>query len=108
MRTVPAKVRREAALGLTLRKQFGRGGTIIGMTRARQLAQGRTVSDKTIMRMVSYFARHEVDKNAANYGNKEKPSNGYIAWLLWGGDSGRAWALREKAKIIKTATAAKE
>lgn len=83
-RTAPANVRREAAVGLTLRKEFGRGGTIIGMTRARQLATGKTVSDKTIMRMVSYFSRHEVDKKAPGYSNKEKPSNGRIAWLLWG------------------------
>lgn len=98
-RTAPANVRREAAVGLTLRKEFGRGGTIIGMTRARQLATGKTVSDKTIMRMVSYFSRHEVDKKAPGYSNKEKPSNGRIAWLLWGGDSGFEWAKKEKAKI---------
>lgn len=48
--------------------------------------------------MVSYFARHEVDKKAANFGDEEEPSVGYIAWLLWGGDEGREWAedLKEK------------
>jgi hypothetical protein len=49
--------------------------------------------------MVSYFARHEVDKRGKNYGNEQNPSAGYIAWLLWGGDEGRAWALELKQKI---------
>jgi hypothetical protein len=34
-----------------------------------------------------------------NYGNEDNPSAGYIAWLLWGGDEGRAWALDLKQKI---------
>jgi hypothetical protein len=51
--------------------------------------------------MVSYFARHEVDKRAKNFGNEENPSAGYIAWLLWGGDVGRSWARQEKAKFEK-------
>lgn len=100
-RTAPANVRRAAALGLTLHKEFGRGGTKIGWARARQLSQGRTVSDDVIKRMVSFFARHEVDKQAANFGNRTNPSNGYIAWLLWGGDPGYAWAKKEKAKMDK-------
>lgn len=41
--------------------------------------------------MVSFFARHEVDKQGAGWGVDSK---GYQAWLLWGGDAGRAWALR--------------
>jgi hypothetical protein len=47
------------------------------------------VSDSTIGRMVSYFARHEVDKDGEGWGVDSK---GYQAWLLWGGDPGRAWA----------------
>lgn len=100
-RTVPATVRRAAALGLTLHKEFKRGGTKVGWARARQLSQGRTVSDNVIRRMVSFFARHEVDKRAANFGNRANPSNGYIAWLLWGGDPGYSWAKKEKAKLDK-------
>ena len=44
------------------------------------------------MRMCSYFARHSIDKNAKNFGNEDNPSNGYIAWLLWGGDAGEKWS----------------
>ena len=53
------------------------------------------------MRMVSYFARHEVDKQGQgwNQGEEGYPSAGRIAWALWGGDPGRTWANAEAAKI---------
>ena len=37
-------------------------GTAVGWTRARQLANGETLSLSTVKRMYSYFSRHEVDK----------------------------------------------
>jgi HK97 family phage prohead protease len=44
--------------------------------------------------MVSYFARHEVDKQGEGWspGEDGYPSAGRIAWALWGGDPGRTWA----------------
>ncbi|MBZ9678518.1 hypothetical protein [Mesorhizobium sp. ES1-1] len=95
----PQVVADNAAKGLRLRGEFGRGGTEIGVARATELKTRRNLSPSTIRRMVSYFARHEVDKRGKNYGNEENPSAGYIAWLLWGGDEGRAWALELKKKI---------
>ncbi|PBB83153.1 hypothetical protein CK218_00265 [Mesorhizobium sp. WSM3879] len=95
----PQVVADNAAKGLRLRKQFGRGGTEIGVARATELKNRKNLSPSTIRRMVSYFARHEVDKRGKNYGNEENPSAGYIAWLLWGGDEGRAWALEMKKKV---------
>lgn len=100
-RKVPAAVKRAAAQGLTLRKEHNRGGTQVGVTRANQLSQGKDISDDVIKRMVSYFARHEVDKQGKGWADKEKPSAGYIAWLLWGGDAGKKWAESEKKKLEK-------
>lgn len=90
--TPPETVRKNAARGLELRREFGRGGTEIGIARGRDLSGGKAVSIKTIGRMVSYFARHEIDKQGEGWGDRLKPSNGYIAWLLWGGDAGKTWA----------------
>ncbi len=88
----PESVRAAARRGLELRESqppSNRGGTAVGLARARDLAGGRSVSDDTIHRMVSYFARHEVDKDGEGWGVDSK---GYQAWLLWGGDPGRRWA----------------
>lgn len=92
--TPPESVQAAAKKGLELRREFGRGGTAVGVARARDLSNGKGISASTIKRMVSYFARHEVDKQGKNWGDDLNPSAGYIAWLLWGGDPGRAWANR--------------
>ena len=91
-----AEMRAEAERGLEWRREFGRGGTEVGIARARDISNGRRLPYETVVRMSSYFARHEVDKEAEGFrpGEDGYPSNGRIAWALWGGDSGQAWASR--------------
>ena len=98
-RTPPKAVADEAARGLDLREAHGRGGTEVGWRRAEQLSERRAVSDRDIKSMYSYFARHAVDKRARAWGDPEKPSTGYIAWLLWGGDPGRDWIEGLRARL---------
>ena len=97
----PQGAQEEAARGLEWRREHGRGGTAVGVARARDIANGRSLSPDTVKRMVSYFARHEVDKKAAgwNPGESGYPSAGRIAWALWGGDPGRAWADKVKRQM---------
>ncbi len=91
-----AEMRAEAEQGLEWRREFGRGGTEVGIARARDISNGRRLPYETVVRMSSYFARHEVDKEAQGFrpGEDGYPSNGRIAWALWSGDSGMAWASR--------------
>ncbi len=86
----------EARKGLDWRKEFGRGGTRIGAERANQIVNNENLSDETIKRMFSFFSRHEVDKQAEGFNSGEDgyPSNGRIAWALWGGDAGFSWSRR--------------
>jgi hypothetical protein len=104
----PQGVISNAKRGLELRREFNRGGTPVGVARARSLSNGQGIPLETIRRMVSYFARHEVDKKGKDWGNASNPSAGYIAWLLWGGDAGKTWAdsisEREKKKDKSMAT----
>jgi hypothetical protein len=96
----PKGVQENAKRGLELREEFKRGGTMVGVARARDLSNGKSLPLETINRMVSYFARHEVDKKGKDWGNASNPSRGYIAWLLWGGDAGKTWAdsISQRAK----------
>ena len=91
----------EAQRGLDWRAEYGRGGTEVGVARARDISNRADLSDETIGRMVSYFARHEVDKDAQGFrpGEDGYPSAGRIAWALWSGDPGKSWADKEWAKI---------
>ena len=90
----PQAVRNEAQRGLDWRREYGRGGTEVGIARARDLSNGENISPEVIIDMTAWFARHEVDKQGEGYreGEDGYPSNGRIAWALWGGDPGRAWA----------------
>jgi len=93
----------EAELGLKWREEYKRGGTEVGVARARDISNMRNLSLDTVTRMNSYFARHEVDKEALgwNQGEEGFPTAGRIAWQLWGGDPGKDWA----ARILERANA---
>ena len=96
----------EARKGLEWRKEHGRGGTEVGVARARDIVNGKELSLDTVKRMRSFFARHEVDKQAEGFspGEDGYPSAGRIAWALWGGDAGQSWA----NKIVKSMDSADE
>ncbi|MGI4878886.1 MAG: hypothetical protein ACRYG4_15515 [Janthinobacterium lividum] len=97
----PAAVAAAAAKGLELRRKFDRGGTDVGVRRAEQLSAGHEVSVEDVTAIVSYFARHAVDKQAKahRWGDESDPSAGFIAWELWGGDAGQHWAGGLKDKL---------
>jgi len=78
-------------------------GTMVGWTRAGQLARGEALSLSTVKRMYSFFSRHEVDKKGKDFNNAENPSNGKIMWLAWGGDAGFSWSRKivNKEKNMK-------
>ena len=84
----------EGERALNWRREFGRGGTEVGIARAAQLKNRENLSPSTVKRMKSFFARHEVDKKAKGFrvGEEGYPSNGRIAWSMWGGDAGQRWS----------------
>ena len=94
MPTPNSGMKSEARKGLDWRSEFGRGGTEVGIARARDIVNAKDLSDSTVKRMYSFFSRHEVDKKAKGFrpGEKGYPSNGRIAWALWGGDAGFSWS----------------
>jgi len=96
-----------ALRGLKYREEFGRGGTAVGVARARDIGNMVSLSPDTVGRMNSFFARHRVDLDAvgARSGDEGYPSAGAIAWMLWGGDpndpagAGVAWAARKADEL---------
>jgi hypothetical protein len=100
MYTIPKGVVAEAKRALRWRKEEGRGGTKVGMSTARTLAKGGQVGLKKVKHIANYFPRHEVDKKGKGYKPSEDgyPSNGRIAWALWGGDAAQRWdtAIKER------------
>lgn len=106
----PVEVAAVARRGLEARAKHKRGGTLVGARRGQQLADREVVSIDTIKRMVAYFDRHAVDLEApaAKPGHPDYPSAGRIAWDLWGGAAGRAWARRQLAVWERVQSAREE
>ena len=102
----PSGVREEAAKGLAWRREYGRGGTAVGVARARDLSNGTTISPETARRMKAFFDRHQSDRQGEGWSPGETgfPSNGRIAHALWGGDSGYSWS----RKLVTQMNAADE
>lgn len=96
-------MQREAAIGLELREEYGRGGTAVGVGTARAILSGSELSPERVRRMYAYFERHEIDRTGPGYDDDddEYPSAGKIAWLLWGGDPGRAWATTKRGELMR-------
>ena len=93
----------EAQRGLDWRKEFNRGGTAVGVARARDIVNKTRLSPNTVLRMYSFFSRHEVDKQGQGFDRGEDgyPSAGRIAWALWGGDAGFSWAKTKRNQIMR-------
>lgn len=89
-----------AAARSALKRRRGRareterpGGTAVGVARARDIANGRNLSPRTLARMRSFFARHDTPAERAARA-RDPMSPAAIAWDLWGGDPARAWIER--------------
>lgn len=99
----PDSVAKEAQQAIDAKEKYGdkvKGGTQVGWTRARQLANKENISIDTIKRMVAFFSRHEGNQKVED---KDFPwsDNGYTAWKIWGGDSGKEWANKVLDKYNK-------
>ena len=102
--TKPTSGMAEAAeRALNWREEYNRGGTRVGVARANQLVRRENLSEDVVLRMFSFFSRHEVDKRAEGFRQGEDgfPTAGRIAWDLWGGDEGFTWSRRKRDQIMK-------
>lgn len=97
--TIPKGAKEEAERGLNWVKEFNRGGTNVGRSSARYIKNNMSATPEKVRKIAKYFPRHEVDKQAEGYspGEDGYPSNGRIAWALWGGEAGKSWS----QKLVK-------
>ena len=79
------------------------GGTLVGLARANQLKDRDPLSASVVLRMYSFFSRHEVDKKATGFysGQEGFPRKGRVAQDLWGGDGGYSWSSAKRNQIMR-------
>ena len=90
-----------AKSGLALREKYKRGGLSTsqagqegvgsGVARASDIISG-SLSLESVKRMHAFFSRHENNYRPDVREADDGPTAGTIAWKLWGGSAGRAWA----------------
>lgn len=66
-----------------------RGMTSVGLARARDISNRRSMSPQIVREMYAWFRRHEVDRSGSTWKDWGK---GRQAWNGWGGDEGYEWA----------------
>lgn len=87
-----------ARQGLEIRKQMPnsqKGGTQIGLARARQFSTRSSVSLETVQRTYNFLSR------ARTYYKPGQKTPGTQAYLLWGGPAALAWSRNILAKNKK-------
>jgi len=103
MPVAPKSIQDAAKRALTAREQVtpsNRAGTLVGLARANQLANGDNVSVSTLLRMRSYLLRAKANyTRARSQGLTLKTSKAIQAYYLWGGPSALPWVNSELKKV---------
>lgn len=70
------------------------------VARAGKIAARESLTEDHVREMNAWFARHAVDRRDGwDKAGEETP--GFVAWELWGGDSGRSWAAAAVERMEK-------
>lgn len=100
----PESATNNAKKALKWKKEHGnevKGGTSVGWTRARQLANREPLSRSTVARMASFNRHRKNSAVAPELKGEPWKDRGYVAWLIWGGTSGIDWAINKMEQIRK-------
>ena len=107
----PAAAKANAKKAIDWKEKYGRdevkGGTAVGWQRAHQLAKGEKLSRDVVSRMAQFNRHRKNSKIAPEYKDEPWKDNGYIAWLIWGGDEGVDWAMKKMDEIQESITTMK-
>ena len=95
MAVAPKNVADQAKKALEIRKTLPKSrqaGTLVGLARANQLANGENLSRETMIRMRSYLIRARDNyRQAKRAGLDASNSKAIQAYMLWGGPRALTW-----------------
>lgn len=95
-----AKVAKEALEIRSTLPKTRQAGTLVGLRRANQLANGDNLSLQTLIRMRSYLIRARQDyRNAKRQGLNASNSKAIQSYMLWGGPRALPWVNEQIEKL---------
>ena len=98
----PVSATNNAKKALAWKEKYGdevKGGTQVGWTRARQLANKEPISRDIVSRMAQFNRHRDNAKVDPKYKDEPWKDNGYVAWNLWGGTEGVDWAIAKMKEL---------
>jgi len=105
MPVAPKYIADQAKKALEIRETLPKSrqaGTLVGLARANQLANGENLSLQTLVRMRSYLIRARDNyRQAKRAGLNASNSKAIQAYMLWGGPRALAWANDQITKLTK-------
>lgn len=108
----PKAASKNAKQAIEWKEKYGRdevqGGTAVGWQRAHQLAKGEAVSRDVVGRMAAFNRHRKNSKVSAEHKDTPWKDNGYIAWLIWGGDEGVDWAIKKMDQLEESVNEKKD
>lgn len=93
---IPENVKNNARKGLKLKKEYGTGGTSVGLAFAHYLTKNKVISPEKVKTMTKYFTEHKNNLSQSDQTNSEN-----IDWLLFGGNSAWKWVEDISKKLDK-------
>jgi len=98
--TAPKEVKDNATDGLELRSKFNRGGNSDTIKTANKLLK-EPFDESDLKNLLVKLTRHDKEKKTG-WDDPEAPSNGFIAWMMLGGDAGKLWAEKSLSSTGKS------
>jgi len=97
----PKTVSNQSKKGLKYRRKYKptKGENSVKM--ARKILKRDTLQPYQIKQMATFFSRHRHREVLEKFKDEPWKDRRYVTYLLWGGESGRAWAERVRTQIVK-------
>lgn len=87
---VPTPISDNASEGISMRKEFSRGGQPSAVEAAKKLRDDGEVDKEFVKKLKRVRLRYQPTIKPG-WDDPEKPSNDYITWLMLGGDAASSW-----------------
>ena len=97
----PKTVSNQCKKGLKYRQEYKpiKGEHSVKM--AKKLIKRDKLQPYQVKQMSTFFSRHKSRELLNKFKDEPWKDRKYVTYLLWGGESGRAWAERVRTQIVK-------
>jgi len=97
----PKTVSNQSKKGLKYRSKYKPTKGELSVKMAKKLFKRDKMTPAKVKQMAAFFSRHKSREILDKYKSEPWRDKKYVTYLLWGGDSGRAWAEKVKTQIAR-------